>query len=189
MDMDEARTRARALGFTGTSVEQLTALSTAVDQGEVELPEDWPAIAYALVQTTRRVADTYEAWLIRSLRGGSPGTEAMTWAAVAEAVDSHLGSRQAAQAKWKRLIDENRRVYGGPGRGGRPRTTTAQTPDGPDQHRVWPGLDPGQADGQACVICRRSTAEPGWRGQPVGRSTTGSQVFACDDACLNLTLS
>lgn len=123
MDTDEARERARALGYGGggTSVGQLAQLSQAVQDGDGELPEDWPAIAYALVQATRRVADTYEAWLIRTLREQGTTGAPMTWAAVAEAVDSHLGSRQAAQAKWKRLIDANRREYGGPGRGGRRR--------------------------------------------------------------------
>ena len=132
MEMDEARDRARTLGFTGTSVEQLTALSMAVDQDEDELPEDWPAIAYALVQATRRVADTYEAWLIRSLREGAGPSGETTWAAVATAVDSHLGSRQAAQAKWKRLIDANRREYGGPGRGGRRKPQPPNSVDNPE---------------------------------------------------------
>ena len=136
MEMDEARTRAQALGFTGTSIEQLTALSMAVDQDEEQLPDDWPAIAYALVQATRRVADTYEAWLIRSLREGAGPSGETTWAAVATAVDSHLGSRQAAQMKWKRLIDSNRREYGGPGRGGRPKGRSAgpaNSPKGSDE--------------------------------------------------------
>lgn len=127
MDTNEARERAKSLGYGGggTSVGQLAQLSEAVQEGSEELPEDWPAIAYALVQATRRVADTYEAWLIRTLREQGTAGEAMTWAAVAEAVDSHLGSRQAAQAKWKRLIDANRREYGGPGRGGRRRPEEA----------------------------------------------------------------
>lgn len=189
MEMNEAQTQARALGFRGggTAVGQLAQLSEAVRDGAEELPENWAAIAYGLVQATRRTADTYEAWLIRTLREGGPEGEPMTWAAVAEAVDSHLGSRQAAQAKWKRLIDANRREYGGPGRGGRPKMTKA-TP-GPDLNRMWPDLDPVQAEGEACVVCGRSTAEPGWQGQPVGRSATGSQVFACVDACVNLTLT
>lgn len=105
----------------GTAVGQLADLSERVRTGDEELPEDWPAIAYALVQATRRVADTYEAWLIRTLREQGTTKGPMTWSEVAEAVDSHLGSRQAAQAKWKRLIDVNRREYGGPGRGGRQR--------------------------------------------------------------------
>ena len=44
----------------------------------------------------------------------------MTWAQVADAVQAQLTSRQAAQAKWKRLIDPGRRITTGDmQRGGR----------------------------------------------------------------------
>ena len=50
--------------------------------------------------------------------------------------------------------------------------------------RVWTELDVAAADGLACVVCgrdfrlRRSPAR-----RPVGRSHTGSQVFACVGEC------
>jgi hypothetical protein len=50
--------------------------------------------------------------------------------------------------------------------------------------RVWTELDAAAADGLACVVCgrdfrlRRSPAR-----RPVGRSHTGSQVFACVGEC------
>ena len=60
-------------------------------------------------------ADYYERDLIRQLR-----SDGMTWAQVADAVQAQLSSRQAAQAKWKRLIDPNRRgTTGDMQRGGR----------------------------------------------------------------------
>lgn len=40
-------------------------------------------------------------------------------------------------------------------------------------------LTPAQADGQACVVCEAHFAETGIAARPVGRSHTGSQVFAC----------
>ena len=44
----------------------------------------------------------------------------MTWAQVADAVQAQLSSRQAAQAKWKRLVDPGRRITTGDmRRGGR----------------------------------------------------------------------
>jgi hypothetical protein len=49
--------------------------------------------------------------------------------------------------------------------------------------RIWTGLGPAQADGQACVICARSFHARGSVAMPVGRSHTGSQVFACADKC------
>lgn len=132
MDAQTARDRAAEAGFRGggTAAGQLAALDSALRDQPAALPEDWPAIAYGLVQAARQAADVYEAWLIRTLREHGVDGTAMTWGQVAEAVDSHLGSRQAAQAKWKRLIDVNRREYGGPGRGGRPRTTP-NPPTGP----------------------------------------------------------
>jgi hypothetical protein len=49
--------------------------------------------------------------------------------------------------------------------------------------RIWTGLGPTQADGQACVICARSFRARGSVTVPVGRSRTGSQVFACAGEC------
>jgi hypothetical protein len=49
--------------------------------------------------------------------------------------------------------------------------------------RYWDGLDPTQADGQACVTCGRRFRGSGLVCLPVGRSHTGSQVFACVGAC------
>jgi hypothetical protein len=44
----------------------------------------------------------------------------MPWAQVADAVQAQLSSRQAAQAKWKRLVDPGRRITTGDmRRGGR----------------------------------------------------------------------
>lgn len=47
------------------------------------------------------------------------------------------------------------------------------------------GLNPAQADGLACVVCRRGYLRDVARTPhaPVARSTTGSQVFACRGAC------
>jgi hypothetical protein len=49
--------------------------------------------------------------------------------------------------------------------------------------RRWGGLDPAQADGQACVICAQRFRGSGSVWVPVGHSPTGSQVFACAGAC------
>jgi hypothetical protein len=63
----------------------------------------------------RRLADYYERDLIRKLR-----SDGMTWAQVADAVQAQLSSRQAAQGKWKRLVDPGRRTTtGNMRRGGR----------------------------------------------------------------------
>jgi hypothetical protein len=59
----------------------------------------------------------------------------MTWAQVADAVQAQLSSRQAAQAKWKRLVDPGRRITTGDMRRGGRRaghptdTTSADTSD------------------------------------------------------------
>ena len=79
------------------------------------LPRSGIAVWYALVGELRRLADYYERDLIRGLRA-----EGLTWAQVADAVDAQLSSRQAAHAKWKRLIDPARRTTTGDmRRGGR----------------------------------------------------------------------
>jgi uncharacterized NAD(P)/FAD-binding protein YdhS len=60
---------------------------------------------------------TYERDLIRKLRA-----DGLTWAKVADAVQAQLSSRQAAQGKWKRLVDPTRRTTNGNmRRGGRPK--------------------------------------------------------------------
>jgi hypothetical protein len=84
------------------------------------LTRDAAAAWYALVQEMRRLADYYERDLIRRLRA-----DGLTWAQVADAVQAQLSSRQAAQAKWKRLLDPGRRTTTGDmRRGGRPRQQT-----------------------------------------------------------------
>jgi hypothetical protein len=79
------------------------------------LTRDAAAAWYAMVQEMRRLADYYERDLIRRLRA-----DGLTWAQVADAVQAQLSSRQAAQAKWKRLLDPGRRTTTGDmRRGGR----------------------------------------------------------------------
>jgi hypothetical protein len=55
--------------------------------------------------------------------------------------------------------------------------------------RTWSGLDPAQADGQACVICTQRFRGSGSVWVPVGHSPTGSQVFACAGACAHTALA
>ncbi len=48
----------------------------------------------------------------------------------------------------------------------------------------WVDLSYAQADGLACVVCGRDFAVDGHITHlPVGRSATGSQVFACERTC------
>ncbi|MGH3686213.1 MAG: hypothetical protein ACRDRE_16005 [Pseudonocardiaceae bacterium] len=49
--------------------------------------------------------------------------------------------------------------------------------------RLWSGLDPAVANGQACVVCGRSLRfrRSGWL--PVGHSPAGMPVFACVGSC------
>lgn len=85
------------------------------------LTHDGAAAWYALVQEMRRLADSYERDLIRTLR-----SDGLTWKQVADAVQAQMSSRQAAQGKWKRLIDPTRRTTNGNmRRGGRPRQPPA----------------------------------------------------------------
>lgn len=56
--------------------------------------------------------------------------------------------------------------------------------DAHDQY--WPDLNPAQADGRACVICARPRRGRGLGWLPVGRSSTGSPVFACAGECAQL---
>ncbi|MEN3264728.1 hypothetical protein [Pseudonocardia sp.] len=86
------------------------------------LTRDAAAAWYAIVHEMHRVADRYERDLIRKLR-----QDGLTWAQVAEAVQAQLSSRQAAQAKWKRLVDPGRRITtGNMQRGGRRKQTDPQ---------------------------------------------------------------
>jgi hypothetical protein len=88
------------------------------------LTRDAAAAWYALVGEMRRLADYYERDLIRRLRA-----DGLTWAQVADAVQAQLSSRQAAQAKWKRLLDPGRRTTTGDmRRGGRPRQSPGAAP-------------------------------------------------------------
>jgi hypothetical protein len=53
--------------------------------------------------------------------------------------------------------------------------------------RIWTGLDAVAADGLACVICGRGFLSRGSRVRlAVGRSHTGSQVFACVGDCAGM---
>src|SRR5918997_1584717 len=99
--------------------QQLDGLKAQAKEGV--LTHDGAAAWYALVQEMRRLADYYERDLIRKLR-----SDGLTWAKVADAVQAQLSSRQAAQAKWKRLLDPTRRTTTGDmRRGGR----APQTPE------------------------------------------------------------
>jgi hypothetical protein len=49
--------------------------------------------------------------------------------------------------------------------------------------RIWTGLPAAAADGLACVICGRGPRGRARASVPVGRSHTGSQVFACAGEC------
>ncbi len=44
-------------------------------------------------------------------------------------------------------------------------------------------LTPAQADGLACVVCSADYLTVRVPHRPVGRSRTGSQVFACSATC------
>ena len=101
----------------------------------VAVTRDAAAAWYALVGEMRRLADYYERDLIRKLRA-----DGLTWAQVADAVQAQLSSRQAAQAKWKRLIDPGRRITtGNMQRGGRRKgSTTRSAPSGRDPDDAAP---------------------------------------------------
>jgi hypothetical protein len=115
--VDPSITRDRSL------TAQLAFLAERSKEGA--LTNDAAAAWYALVQEMRRQADYYERGLIRKLR-----SDGMTWAKVADAVQAQLSSRQAAQAKWKRLLDPGRRTTTGDmRRGGRPKGTGTRPPE------------------------------------------------------------
>ncbi len=48
--------------------------------------------------------------------------------------------------------------------------------------RLWEGLNAARADGTACVVCGVDYLDHRVRHVPVGRSVTGSRVFACLDS-------
>ena len=49
---------------------------------------------------------------------------------------------------------------------------------------VWTHLNEDQASGRACVVCERLVSAES-RAVPIGRSVTGSEVFACPfNVCL-----
>jgi len=52
-----------------------------------------------------------------------------------------------------------------------------------DLNREWTHLNEAQADGRACVMCEMPTGSRPGGSVPVGRSSTGSQVFACAGIC------
>lgn len=79
-----------------------------------DFPTADAAAWYGRVQEMRERADYYERGLIRHLKW----TVGLTWQQVAEVVNANLSSRQAAYVKWKRLVDDERRTSGSPGRGG-----------------------------------------------------------------------
>jgi hypothetical protein len=112
---------------------QLDGLKRKAKEGT--LTRNGAAAWYAMVQELRRLADYYERDLIRQLR-----SDGMTWAQVADAVQAQLNSRQAAQAKWKRLIDPGRRITtGNMQRGGRRKgSTTRSAPSGRDPDDAAP---------------------------------------------------
>jgi hypothetical protein len=57
----------------------------------------------------------------------------------------------------------------------------------PDQQ--FHGLNPAQADGQACVVCGQRLRGRGLVWQPVGRSPSASQVFACAGTCASTAMA
>lgn len=94
-------------------VTKLGAMQDRMSAGTFTVSE--AAQMYELVQEMRQRADYFERALIRHLRFDT----GLTWMEIADAVDANLGSKQAAHAKWKRLIAGDRRVPGGPVLGGR----------------------------------------------------------------------
>lgn len=51
--------------------------------------------------------------------------------------------------------------------------------------KVITGLSPLQADGLTCVVCGADYLRVRVPHVPVGRSVTGTQVFACAGRCLD----
>jgi hypothetical protein len=63
------------------------------------------------------------------------------------------------------------------------RRVARSAPDAPDTVTVLAGLTEAQADGLACVICGADYLRVRLAHVPVGRSESGSQVFACVGRC------
>lgn len=88
---------------------------------DADLQQEHAAEWYGRVQEMRNMADYYERSLIRYLKY----TVGLTWQQIAEVVNANLSSRQAAQAKWRRLAplpdQPERRRAGSSGRGGWPK--------------------------------------------------------------------
>ena len=124
MKFDEAQ---RWLDRADPQITRDPSITKQIDQLKAQakagtLTRNGAAAWYAMVQELRRLADYYERDLIRQLR-----KDGLTWAQVADAVEAQLSSRQAAHAKWKRLIDPNRRVTTGDmQRGGRRKQGAAE---------------------------------------------------------------
>lgn len=57
-----------------------------------------------------------------------------------------------------------------------------------DIDKLWTGLTHRQADGLACVVCSVDYIQVPAVHRPVGRSETGSQVFACSGCITRLPL-
>ena len=133
MKFDEAQ---RWLDQADPQITRDPSITKQIDQlkakaKEGTLTRNGAAAWYAMVQELRRLADYYERDLIRQLR-----SDGMTWAQVAESVQAQLSSRQAAQAKWKRLIDPGRRITTGDmQRGGRRKGSTNRPVTRPDVTR------------------------------------------------------
>jgi hypothetical protein len=130
MKFDEAQ---RWLDQADPQITRDPSITKQIDQlkakaKEGTLTRNGAAAWYAMVQELRRLADYYERDLIRQLR-----SDGMTWAQVAEAVQAQLSSRQAAQAKWKRLIDPGRRITTGDMQRGGRRKGSVTRPDDSDQ--------------------------------------------------------
>lgn len=58
-----------------------------------------------------------------------------------------------------------------------------------DLNQLWTELNERQADGLACVICGADYLQVDAVHQPVGRSVTGSQVFACTGCITRLPVT
>ncbi|MFR9807367.1 hypothetical protein ACL02T_34505 [Pseudonocardia sp. RS010] len=89
------------------------ALALAVLAGRLdddhELTDDEAPAMLALCERLRVFADKHERDLLRHLKYD----QGMTWQQIAEAVEGQLGGRQAAQKRWSRLVDPDRRVTTG----------------------------------------------------------------------------
>lgn len=55
--------------------------------------------------------------------------------------------------------------------------------------RKFTDVNEAQADGLACVICGNDYRQLVVAHRPVGRSHTGSQVFACSGECTDIAMA